>query len=1056
MTLNGTASVDDSSYVQFIFDNADYNIRTLDGYGTFHAMGGVQSVTPASSLHAEPLVPRDLSAGVLSNVGGLGNIQMIWYKQPAEVGLSRVIVEDVSTACLQLEPESAQITRLLDVLWAVVLKSNLTSTNKPGWSGFMEVGHRHLAFDKSALVPLPFINYDPTNLSTIYTALVYVAKESERLKQDKVFVTFDQPLCCKAFDILFAATPDSRLSRVEVRLGGFHLLMSFLGAIGMIMGGSGLEELWNTIYAKNSVIHMISGRQYSRALRAHFLTQQALTHLLFQTCPERQEIMYNVEDTFSDIIEGQLLPEDVGECRDVQTVFTVLHDKIAELSSQNRTANLWVQYYELVEIVRMYIRAERSGDWNLHLYCVQSMLPYFHAAGHLNYAKTAHVYLQRMLKLRDTMSPTDLENFVGKSYFTIRRTDKFWSGTWSDMIIEQYLMRAMKSTGGLTHGRGFTSSTIAKWIKAMPATTKVVDAIETLSGVSSATTEQHVELRESRNRRDAADALKILQWLQLHNPFQRESTLLVSVNNGLVAPPTVNCDSAKEVGLRAMNAIVGKPFNEVHLKRKDVVVTLATAQKGIRIREELIEVNPTQLFHRMVCVIRSDEELAANLHFELAAWPPALFKDCCMRKGSGKAALIPVLESYCKPASSLPNNIGNVAYIIDGGYLLHKCIWQRNERYQEIVNKYVSYVTDHYGSTDVTVVFDGYSLPSTKDCEHARRGESSEVIVNENTYAALTPDVFFSNSKNKTRLITILTKHLTTAGINVVQAETDADTLIVSTAITMSKHGKTSVLVGEDTDLLVLLIAHAERDIYMLIPSKGKRTQKVYSSKSLQDSLGVMKQYLLFIHAVTGCDTTSALHGKGKSMAFDKLKRDEELQRKVTVFNDSSSSSEDIAEAGEAFLCVLYGGKWTDKLNTMRHKLYVKTVAKQRISGNFKLASLPPTSDAARQHSFRVFLQVQEWRNVKLKPSEWGWKIINGQFTPIPALQEPAPQHILCLLACNCKKGCDRRSCECRRNGLKCSNMCGYCSGYGCSNRLTPIEEDEIDAEHETNDFEHL
>lgn len=204
-----------------------------------------------------------------------------------------------------MEPESAADLRLLDILWAAVFTStSSTVINKPGWNGFMEASRKHLCTNKSALVPLPFINHDPNNQSTIYTAMVYAAKESEKLDQKKVFVTFNQPLCHKAFETLCAAPPDSVLSRVEIRLGGFHLLMSFLGAIGMVMGGCGLEDMWDTIYAKNSVIHMLSGRQYARAIRAHLLTHQALISIIFEMCPEREHIVYSLEDTFTDILEG--------------------------------------------------------------------------------------------------------------------------------------------------------------------------------------------------------------------------------------------------------------------------------------------------------------------------------------------------------------------------------------------------------------------------------------------------------------------------------------------------------------------------------------------------------------------------------------------------------------------------------------------------------------------------------------------------------------------------------------------------------------------------------
>ena len=56
-----------------------------------------------------------------------------------------------------------------------------------------------------------------------------------------------------------------------------------------------------------------------------------------------------------------------------------------------RTQKLWIQFIDMVELVRMFIKAERSGDFLLHLHCVHQMLPIFHASAHLNYAKSARL-----------------------------------------------------------------------------------------------------------------------------------------------------------------------------------------------------------------------------------------------------------------------------------------------------------------------------------------------------------------------------------------------------------------------------------------------------------------------------------------------------------------------------------------------------------------------------------------------------------------------------------------------------------------------------------------
>ena len=90
----------------------------------------------------------------------------------------------------------------------------------------------------------------------------------DKAGQKTCFVTFDQLLYIKATEIV-RSSPE--LSSVVFLLGGFHLMMSFMGAIGHIMPGSGLEELWESVYANNLVVQMMAGHAYNRALRLHFL-----------------------------------------------------------------------------------------------------------------------------------------------------------------------------------------------------------------------------------------------------------------------------------------------------------------------------------------------------------------------------------------------------------------------------------------------------------------------------------------------------------------------------------------------------------------------------------------------------------------------------------------------------------------------------------------------------------------------------------------------------------------------------------------------------------------
>ena len=86
-----------------------------------------------------------------------------------------------------------------------------------------------LSYDVSGITYLPFINANPSDSNTIYTALYYAQDEGVTAGQKTCFVTFDQPLYIKATEI---ARSSPELSGVVVCLGGFHLLMYFMGTQG--------------------------------------------------------------------------------------------------------------------------------------------------------------------------------------------------------------------------------------------------------------------------------------------------------------------------------------------------------------------------------------------------------------------------------------------------------------------------------------------------------------------------------------------------------------------------------------------------------------------------------------------------------------------------------------------------------------------------------------------------------------------------------------------------------------------------------------------------------
>ena len=70
--------------------------------------------------------------------------------------------------------------------------------------------------------------------------------------------------------------------QIVLKLGGFHALMSFLGSIGHLMSGLGLNDVLEVAYASNTIPHIMSGKAIARAVRGHTLIESALHVILHE------------------------------------------------------------------------------------------------------------------------------------------------------------------------------------------------------------------------------------------------------------------------------------------------------------------------------------------------------------------------------------------------------------------------------------------------------------------------------------------------------------------------------------------------------------------------------------------------------------------------------------------------------------------------------------------------------------------------------------------------------------------------------------------------------
>ena len=253
-----------SEFVQYVADNINHNIRTLEGNGTFHRMGIMASVTPGTK-HSQ-LVPRaKVNADDISTTGHIQIQHQGSITQAIEIKYNNIVIK-----------KARDPTANHDILWKTSL---LFGLSRPAWSGMMQLSHRGVHPGQSSVTFLPMIDMSSSSPICIFSTLKFASEHARRHSVTPI-VAFDQLLRWKALMFIMSEPLDSDLRKVVLHLGGFHTEMSFLGCIGSLMAGYGLKEILEMIYALNAVEHILTGKAIAQAVRAHLLVDAAVNTLV--------------------------------------------------------------------------------------------------------------------------------------------------------------------------------------------------------------------------------------------------------------------------------------------------------------------------------------------------------------------------------------------------------------------------------------------------------------------------------------------------------------------------------------------------------------------------------------------------------------------------------------------------------------------------------------------------------------------------------------------------------------------------------------------------------
>ena len=810
-------------------------------------------------------------------------------------------------------------------------------------------------------------------------------------------------------------------------------LPSHTPTFGSIFADRGLHDIIQLIYPGDiSADSILCGNSYDKAIRAHFLIDAAIVQHVLPP-DEFSETELSQMKLTVEIVAQNLQEIDTKEIPITNTFQQKIENKFSELKNAGRTPALWSLYHYMVDTIKIFIRAERLGDFSLHLSCITNrMLHIFAATGHHHYARAARLYVQLMLSY-EKGSPSEsaiLQSFKLSGTHVVRYSSYEWSGIWSDLSIEQTLMRTAKSDGGLSGGRFRNGESAYRcWVQ----TLSHMSMINRLSSSSSRNKNIHRDLATAQRKADEKAITLVNQWLEEMQPFDetRDRDILLSLSTGFFSHEKdgINPEHALEVG----NSIQKKLDNAVPsttIETKSKVKSLAELRKNVSPQTNA-QVSALKYFNRLVIFAQRESNLEKSFEYELAPIPLSLFseKDQLMHEAN-KATFAQV----CLKSKVECVEVQNYKYgckVIDGGWLLRQRSWEKGENWEGIISGYVQFVKTMCKNAKKTiVVFDGYES-STKDHAHRRRRKlfCHDMKIQLHNAPYTSKDKFLSNSKNKTELVGFLSDALRRAEISAVCCRDDADTAIVKSALDNAHGGSVNVR-AEDADVLIMLVHHTTTQHHQILFTTSKGSYKV--DEIIASLTEQQRRFLLLLHAFTGCDTVSSIYGFSKEKLFESITSTTAMNNLLDVFYNDKSSNKEIQSAGICIFQYIYKS-YGVPLSRTRHQRYNK----QAKAGVIRPESLPPTDSSAEQHSLRAYLQLQDWcilQSMSRDPLNYGWLLSPCGYEPVLMTQPVAPENLLKFVTCGCKGDCSTQRCSCTKNKVKCIAACGNCHGINCKN----------------------
>ena len=550
-------------FVHFTCDNIDINDSSLDGKDSFHATQvagwqrgpaidmGFKNLAPSTSttLIIPEVMEEVLESAIQEGVAqpsGTENMQKQWYnKSAAEKPMVR-------------QAEAADMAFFL-------MRQDEEPPTCSGWT------HHNQKISKvdppiTSVGYMPIIQAPAHDLDTLTTVVERCRHVARTLGQYYVVLTVDEPLYCKLMELKWARTDYQDF--LILRLGGLHTSMSFLKVIGKHIQASGLVDAWveSHLIGPRAAEQVLCGKKYDRGMRMHKITLQAMWRIIM---PQFLEYIEQKDEQLRQDIQAATGDEDIDLLMSILETDRFRQTMEAFIESKcNANFRFWWSYMQMVQILLLFTRAQREGNWELHLHAFQSMLPLFMRYDHTNYARWGTMYLNDMHQL-----PPRIEQEFRSGNFVVKRSSRHFNQVDPDQS-QEWLNGTGKRVGGIV-GITKTPTALSRWALSYNLRSHMSNETKELYSIGQDETQMHNESTKGGQNQDGLDEESLIKTLLSYSLFSNDaSEVLQNIATKDLATEKIADDllHAKERGLQQLNTFLEDrllPCDERWVKFRD-------------------------------------------------------------------------------------------------------------------------------------------------------------------------------------------------------------------------------------------------------------------------------------------------------------------------------------------------------------------------------------------------------------------------------------------------------------------------------------------------------